>query len=165
MGDEEIAIHEAGHAVAFVRLFPHRVGGDVSIEPDREEMTLGRHAGEELTVPTDTPDDQADAQLVAEAVYCCAGYAAVLAAGNPEARAIEGCDLDFEEAGDYLEVGKTEAVELMQRPENRRAVEFVAKELLQRTRIDGQHLPVIIDFADHKISAEQYQGYLGLLAL
>jgi hypothetical protein len=38
MEAKETAIHEAGHAVAFARLFPHRVCGDVSIEPDHEKL-------------------------------------------------------------------------------------------------------------------------------
>ncbi len=164
MSDEltQTAIHEAGHAVAFVRLFPTLVCGDVSIEPDCEEMTLGRHAGEEWAMFADTPDEQADAHLQNWAVYCCAGYAAVLITGCTEAQAAQCCESDFEEVGDRLELGKREAVELMSRPENIRVVKHVAKELLHRKRIDGDHLPVLIDFADGETTAEQYRAYLSL---
>lgn len=162
MGAEVIgtAIHEAGHAVAFVRLFPARVCGDVSIEP--EEGRLGGHIGEELTVCLNTADEQAEAQFEAEAVYCCAGYAAMLAAGYPEEQAIELCESDFVEAGHRLEVGKRKAVELMRRPENRLAVERVAEELLHRKRLDGDHILVLIDVADGETTVEEYHAYLSL---
>ena len=165
MGDEitRIAIHEAGHAVACVRLFPSRVSDNVSIEPDHEEMSLGRHASEELRVSVHTSDNQADVIFLAEATYCCAGYAALLAAGHSKAQALAGCDQDFDEAGSFLEAGKRDAVELMRRPENLRAVELIAKELLQRKRLNGDHVAVLIDFSDGETTAEEYRAYLGLL--
>ena len=164
MADEKLktATHEAGHAVAFARLFPDLVCGGVSIEPDHEEMTLGRHFGEEMAMFADTPDEQADAHFQNWAVYCCAGYAAVLVTGYTETQAAGGCESDFEGAGRFLEIGKQKAVELVQRPENIRAVKHVAEELLRRKRIDADHLPMLIGFADGEMTAEEYQAYLAL---
>ncbi len=160
MDDQETstAIHEAGNAVAFVRLFPDLVCDSVSIEP--EEDTLGRHFGEEMSLPFDSPDERAESYFNNVAVHCCAGYAATLVAGYSEAQAIKGCENDFEEAGHRLEAGKREAVKLMQCPENRLAVERVVEELLRRRRLDGDHIEVLIDVADGKTTEEEYQQFL-----
>ena len=88
-----------------------------------------------------------------------------MAAGYPEAQAIEGCERDFEEASHLLDVGKRKAVELMRRPENGQAVERVAEELLRRKRLDGDHVAVLIDVADGETTAKQYQMYLSLAGL
>ncbi len=162
MNDEEriTAIHEAGHAVASVRLFPDKLVLGVSIEPEPDKGRLGTHAAEELTVLCSTPDEQAAASFEAEATYSCAGYAAVLAAGYPEAEAIAGCESDFAEAGDLLDIGKSKGVEQMQRPKNLRAVKHVAEELSRLRYLDGEHVEVLIDLADGEMTEEEYQTYL-----
>ncbi len=165
MDDEErkTAIHEAGHAVASVRLFPDRLVLEVSIEPEPDKGLLGKHAADELTVLCSTPDEQAAASFEAEAIYSCAGYAAVLAAGYPEAEAIAGCESDFAEAGDLLDIGKSKAVELMQRPENQQAVKHVADELSRHRCLDGDHVAVLINVADGDMTEKEYQAYLKLI--
>ena len=165
MDDEEriTAIHEAGHAVALVRLFSDRYALDVSIEPEPGKGRLGTHAAEDLTVLCSTPDEQAAASFEAEAIYSCAGYAAVLAAGYPEAEAIAGCESDFAEAGDLLDIGKSKAVELMQRPENQQAVKHVADELSRHRCLDGDHVAVLIYVADGDMTEKEYQAYLKLI--
>ena len=129
-----------------------------TVEPDDDSS--GAHFSEQLTVTDETPDDDAEEQFEAYAAYLCAGYAAVLAAEYPEEQAAEGCDSDFGQAGHRLDVGKRMAVELMQRPENRRAVFHVAEALLRLKCLDQDHLAVIISVADGEMTETEYQEYL-----
>ncbi len=159
------AIHEAGHAVAFTRLWPvGRYGGPLTIVP--KDNTTGRHYAEELWFPaTEDPDESAaqDEELANEAIYCCAGYAAVLVAGYSEAVAVAGFDSDFDQAEGCgsvsLAVSKQRAVELMTRPENVVAVTRLAKELLARGAIGEDDVDILIDVADGKMTEEQYLRY------
>ena len=83
------AIHEAGHAVAWNRLFSDRYMGSVSIIPNHEDGLAGMCEGEGLWGNED------DRHLADHDTYGCAGYAAVLAAGYSEDEAAAGCESDF----------------------------------------------------------------------
>ncbi len=162
------AIHEAGHAVACVRLWETgRVVERVTI--DRTGSQLGSHLAEEITFPADEPETaEQRREFENEAIYSCAGYAALIAAGYDEATAVLGCDPDFDIA-DYvteepLAEIKQEAVALMQRPKNIKAVSRVAEELLQRTTLDPLDVEVLIEIADGDATEDDYQTYLILKA-
>jgi ATP-dependent Zn protease len=90
------AIHEAGHAVAFSRLFPARNLGNVSIIPDHDEGFAGACSSEGLW------GDEDEEHLADHDTYVCAGYAAVLTAGYSEEEAAAGCENDFEEVLETL---------------------------------------------------------------
>jgi len=151
-----VAIHEAGHIVAYIRL---RIdcGGASIIQNDD---SLGRADGEGCAY---TQDD-----AVARVLATCAGYAALVAAGYPEGSAQEGCGSDFEgatEAIDFWQLGslaewKQKAIELMARPENIKAVDLIASALVEKGRLDGDHCQVLVELADGEASPEDYQQYL-----
>lgn len=160
------AIHEAGHAVACLRLWETgRDTGNVTI--DRTGSKLGSHLAEEIIFPANGPVTAEERQeFENEAIYSCAGYAALIAAGYDEATAVLGCDPDFETA-DYvterpLAEIKQKAVALMQRPENIKAVSRIAEELLQRTTLDYWDVEVLIEVADGNVTEEEYQTVLAL---
>lgn len=77
MDEHKTAIHEAGHAVAHIRLFPGMYRGELSIVPNADENQAGYHRElEELTFPwTDEESPEQRAAFENRAIYCCAGYA------------------------------------------------------------------------------------------
>lgn len=51
------------------------------------------------------------------------------------------------------------AIEVMSRPENRRAVLRIAEELMLLGTLDGQDIPVLIDVADGDTTEAEYTQY------
>lgn len=158
----QTAIHEAGHAVAHVRLRLDHDGAHII--PDGESL-LGAAAGEGQRHVWDK--DQAGPVVLA----CCAGYAACLAAGYADDKARAGTEADFVEAGEVIEhwgldggieAWQSESAELMSRPENRAAVALVAEHLLQRKRLDGDYVEVLIGMADGITTEAEFAQYLQL---
>ncbi len=148
---ELTACHEAGHAVAFHRLFPRgRDGGSLSVESDQQKGTAGRHLAEEVFFGLDEDEGVIEDYSRREAVYACAGYAACVAVGHPEDEAASGCNQDFADAeratGD-VPAAKREALALMGQPENVQAVRVVADELLRLGTIEAQILDVLLEHA------------------
>jgi hypothetical protein len=149
----QTAIHEAGHAVAFYRLFENfRMSWYVTIVPDPDDDTLGHHAFEG---DFSNPDRDSDHETCS-----CAGYGAVRASGQEESEATWGCGFDFENVRSDLEAAKARALDLMTRPENVRAVQRLADELLSRETIPGDEIEVLIDVADGELSEEDFQRFL-----
>ncbi len=108
-----------------------------------------------------------DREFENDALYACAGYAAVLAAGYTESEAEEGCGSDFETAekvsSQPLEFIKQEAAAMMRQPENVRAVVRVAEELLKRKTIsDPDEVEIMIEIADGGATEDDYLVYLAL---
>lgn len=160
------AIHEAGHAVAFYRLFSGgRIGGQLTIVPVGNN--LGSHQAEEVSFPwTEQITLEQQEQFHREAVYACASYAALVAAGYSEDEAEQGCQSDFEKAvrcsGEPLDAVRREAVALMSRAENVRAVARIADELMRRKRLDEDEVTILLEVADGNASEEDYSQYLKL---
>lgn len=152
------AIHEAGHAVACLRLFEWRLSEYITIEADNE--SAGHHITEALD------ENEPREILDHDALYACAGYAALVAAGYPEHLAEQGCGSDFSRAeqasSQQLEVVKQQAVVMMQRSENIHAVAIIAEKLEEQRWLDGDHLRVMLDFADGEITETEYGQYLTL---
>lgn len=153
------AIHEAGHAVAHVRLRLDHAGADIIPRGDQ----LGGAAGEGINQVW----DKAGAGPVAIAM--CAGYAARIAAGHSDAEALEGTGQDFEEAqylidfwclADDIEAWKRRAVELMCEPSNKAAVALVAEHLLEHKRLDGDFVDVLVEVADGDATEADLARYL-----
>ena len=159
------AYHEAGHAVAFYRLFGDaaRYGHTLTIEP--HEDLLGSHRAEEL-VFHGVGELTAEQRLAFEneAIYSCAGYAAVLAAGYSDEAALAGCGSDFDKAERAcdvpLNVSKEKAVKLMTLPENTSAVARVADELLSQSTLEWDEVVILIEVADGEATEQDYQRYL-----
>ena len=160
------ACHEAGHAVAFHRLFNNRESGDLTIFPSGG--TAGKHQAEALTFDVDTLIEPAEVEeRENEALYSCAGYAALIVSGHSEEVASLGCESDFHCAQSNsersLDIVKDAAVELMKQPENTRAVALIAGELERRETLDGAHVEVLMELLDGKLTRDEYENYLQLL--
>ena len=91
------AIHEAGHAVAFIRICNSH-HGPVTLKPEGEAPSLGRSVGfglEHIKSPKDA-ENQVFIHL--------AGYAALIAAGEAHDDAATGAEQDLQEARKAIEV-------------------------------------------------------------
>jgi len=90
----------------------------------------------------------------------------VLVAGYSVAEAEAGCESDFDLAVQYsrrpLNRLKQEAVTLLSRPENRRALDRLAAELLQRGTLDWDWAVNLLNLVDGKLTETQYQAYLAM---
>jgi hypothetical protein len=153
MNIEQVAIHKAGHAVAFARLFGDswRLRERLTIEPGGGER--GRRVAEELTnVGSGESLGELLRDFESDAVYACAGFAAVLVAGYSAPDAEGGCGSDFEAATHVsdlpLDEIKSKAVELLRRPENVAAVARLSHELLDCRTLDPIEVDMIIDVSD-----------------
>lgn len=154
----EIAMHEAGHAVACHRLFPDRLSWILTIEPN--EYSFGRIESEYWEFSIDGDLEVAEQYFLDDAVFACAGYGAMKAAGYTDERAQWGCEPDFERAGHRLERAKTKAVALMALPDNIRAVDRLAKELMRHRTLDGDHMGIVIDVSDGGTTEAELAEYL-----
>jgi hypothetical protein len=154
MDETTTAIHEAGHAVAWARLFPTRYVMGVSIVPDYEDGSAGSFEGEHLS------GDEGDEHLAHRDAWLCAGYAAVLTAGYSEDEAAAGCDSDFDDVHDDLATAKSKALELMNQTENVAAVKCIAEELMQRRALHPDHVTLLLDLSDGEVTESEYQQLL-----
>ena len=160
----QIAIHEAGHAVAYARLFPGRPILTATIIPDYDDAAAGyvQHLDDHSFVAASASDDEADDHFERAATFYLAGYAALLAAGESEKVALVGCESDFEQAGDRVDTAKVAALALMAEPANRQAVALVASKLLEWKTLDSDHIAVLIDLADGECTQAEYVEFLAL---
>ena len=161
------AIHEAGHAVAFYRLFGEspRYGHKLTIDP--HEGKLGSHSAEDLVFDGLAPLSADESQAFEnEAIYACAGYAALRAAGYQEDIANSGCQSDFdiaEQTSNFpLVIVKEKAVELMTDAQNISAVERLVGELLSRPTLEWEEGEMLIDLADGGVSEDDYKKYMAM---
>jgi hypothetical protein len=150
------AIHEAGHAVAHIRLGIQQIRA--TIEPVDSDL-------EGSVLADDLISDRDDASAQALALY--AGYAATVAAGTPEDAARIGCDDDFSKAEDLIRswrIGTADelmrrAVDLMSKPENISAVQLVAGELLTSRTLSVELLEALVEVADGNATAQEYEMF------
>ena len=165
MSPGETALHEAGHAVAHVRLDIQQTG--VSIKPVPEQGRLGAVNAEGIENVWDS--EGAQAQVLAY----CAGYAALIAVGLEEARAVEGADDDFDSAVELIEswgldgtieIWKQRAVSMMQEPRNLLAVRTVAERLERDGSLDDQWIDMLVDLADGEISSKEFERFVAFRA-
>ena len=152
------AVHEAGHAVAHVRLKLEFCA--VSIKP--KDGTLGRVIGKGFDHASNRKDGEK------QVVAYLAGWAAVFVETGLAKKANEGVGDDFENARklisrwglERLSVHKDRALRYFELPKNRRAVWRLASELLNRQSIDGDHAEVIVGLADGLATDSEYKRYL-----
>ena len=160
-----VAVHEAGHGVARLRLFPDQYFEDISIA--QEEDSLGR-----LTLSFDTTfvpcflsDEEGEDVFIRDAISACAGYAACVAAGFSEEQALTGCESDFERAGIRKERACELALKLMANGANVRAVRLIADKLLELTTVDHDHISILMQVTDGECSEAEYREYLDMRAI
>lgn len=160
------ALHEAGHCVAFIRLFPNRYGVSVTIVPNEGLDLLGLFLAESVDFPIGDSEPEMTAfhaELELQALCCCAGYAAMIAAGFSQQEAEEGCEIDFYNAKKFSrrpETSKKNAVDLMRQEKNIRAVGRIADELLIRKTIDYDVTEVLVDLIDGETTEEEYRLFV-----
>jgi hypothetical protein len=151
------AIHEAGHAVAHVRLEIDQLS--VSIVPMEDSVGRCRSECEPLS------REAAEKQVLS----FFAGFAAVRAAGHTVQDSEQGCDGDFDAAkrliadwqlpGD-IAAWKESALALFSTMENRRAAALVAEHLLKRQTVDADYVAVLVELSDGDCTDEDFQRYL-----
>lgn len=164
---EATALHEAGHAVAHVRLLDalgNALISHISIVPNPDANTLGHMSAE---------DDPCDASVAAATVtVLCAGYAALVAAGYEDKEARDGAWSDFERAQELIDAWKLDpleacmgkAVMLMLEDRNINAVRTVASEVLVKRRLDGDYIHALIELSDGEITRDDLANFLYLSA-
>lgn len=154
------AIHEAGHGVARLRLFPNEHFDHISIEQDDESLGQIVLASDTTVISKSATIEEGEELFMADAIFACAGYAACVVAGFSEEQALMGCDSDFERAGHRKERACELALELLRRDENVRAVQLIVDKLLELNIIDYDHIGVLLELADGECSEEEYREYL-----
>lgn len=159
---QQTAIHEAGHAVAHVRLEIDYA--DAAIDRPRDGVE-----GEAVAAGAESvwDADAARAQVLAN----CSGYGALVGAGvAPEAASL-GADDDFENATELIESWgltgtldewKARAVALMSEPRNRKAVQVIASELLERKRLDYDLISIFVELSDGTATRADVDRFLDL---
>ena len=153
------AIHEAGHAVAHFRL--NVLQGMATIKPK------GGNLG---SVSAEGKDHVWDAEYARKQVLCyCAGYAALIAADYSDEDAKQGADNDFNIATKLLawlplpstlEEWLSKSVTLMSSPENIRAVDFVAKALMEHETLNADYVDMSVEYVDGKFTEKEWLDYL-----
>ena len=153
------AIHEAGHAVAHVRI--DVLKDQKTIDPG--EGILGSSIAEGKNHVWNAKD-------AAKQVYCyCAGCAALMAIGYSAEVACLGAGDDFENASDLLEMWDlpgtldewlNRSAEFMSEPENIRAVEFVANALMEYKTLDGDYIEMLVEWADGNMTDEEWHQFV-----
>ncbi|MDY0746576.1 hypothetical protein SNE35_18830 [Paucibacter sp. R3-3] len=152
-----VALHEAGHAVAHVRLQIPQLRASI--------IEAGDTVGSVRSQCEVWSRDEAAAMAIAY----CSGYAALVAAGLAETEASAGCDSDFRCVQDLvvawqLEGGldqiKSAAVSMMIKPENSSAVSLVARELLANRTLDDDVIDLLVDVADGHCSRDAFDRFL-----
>lgn len=151
-----VAIHEAGHTVARIRLGLgiHKT----TIEPD--EVSHGAAFGEEAWGGQAASEKQV--------MVACAGYAACISAGFDETTATYGCEQDFAEAAELIEywqsaplsVWQHRTVDLMRKPENVHAVKLLSDVLMQHGAIGSEHSQVLVELVDGEILETDWLNFV-----
>jgi ATP-dependent Zn protease len=167
------ATHEAGHAVAAVRLEIEY--GTATIVPDEKTGTLGAvscddryytHQEEDGLLIGTVSQELVEKQFI----LCFAGYAALIAAGHSEEEALSGTGQDISDAEQLLELvpsaplehWKEEAVALMKRPENINAVRRVANQLIKDCRLLADMIDVLVEVADGNCTEADYERFVSI---
>ena len=149
------AIHEAGHAVAHIRFNIEQY--EATIVPSEGNRGSVTAEGENHVW---SPEDAQNMVLA-----FCAGYAALVAAGWSRKTATRGARNDFDRAEGLIEQWELDgaledwlqkAVALMREPNNRRAVDLIAKELLERKTVPWLDLEDLVRVADGELSEEEF---------
>lgn len=152
------AFHEAGHAVADVR--GEFIPTHVTIEPNDSRLGASGSAY--------GWDDTESARKFL--VSLCAGLAADLELGGDEESARGGANNDLERAEEILEHLAEGTLEtwidaarlFVREPNNWKAIELVAEELLDRGRMLGEEVEILVELADGAVTEDEAARALGI---
>lgn len=172
MDRQTIAIHEAGHAVAAVRLEIDY--GRATIVPDEDAGYLGQVSCDESCFNLEHDDGIGcvgveNSELVEnQIILSLAGYAALIAAGFTEEESMNGTAKDISDAEALLEKmpslplehWKAKAVSLMSHTENINAVQRVANQLLKDHYLARDMIDVLVEVADGISTEEDYERFV-----
>ncbi|UCC45163.1 MAG: hypothetical protein JSU65_04410 [Candidatus Zixiibacteriota bacterium] len=159
MERKHTAYHEAGHAVAHLRL--GILQDKATIQPHANN--LGAVTAEGVEHVWDAED--AHKQLLGY----CAGYAALVAAGYSNDDARSGADDDMENAAELvrkwpsigtLDEGQRQAVTLMSSAENIRAVDYVARALMKHETLEADYMINLVGWADGDMTDEEWLDFI-----
>lgn len=147
-----IAIHEAGHAVAHVRL---RID-QTSVTVIANGNTLGSANADDSVMHKEDAEEHV--------LSLCAGYAACRALGHTEDEARHGCWDDFSKAEDLIqfwELGALDdwlqkALEFCVIPENTAAIRRVADGLMEHKTLGAGYVDLLVDLSDGKITETEF---------
>lgn len=152
------AIHEAGHAVAHVRLGISQ--SLCTIEP------AGAFLGHVVAEGAEHVWTQEEARD--QVIAYCAGYAALVAVGVDQDTAMLGADDDFEHATHLIDFWalqgnlhswRGEAVDFMRDPANRAAVQRVADELMAVKTLDMDDVEILVEIGDGEMTEAEYADF------
>jgi ATP-dependent Zn protease len=164
MSKKDNAYHESGHAVAHEEF--KFISAGVTIIPDKKEHSLGcAHSLDSQDYFR--PGRTVDAKLAGQAVIALlAGYAAQVEYDPAsKAQAVVGASDDFAKAAEIIGIlkrlGQTKDIKIWQREardfvkKHWKAIEMVARELLEVKTLDGQSVEYIIEIAEGKDGARE----------
>jgi ATP-dependent Zn protease len=164
MSKKDNAYHESGHGVADSE-FEFNLDF-ITIIPNKRNHSLGC-AGSLDSQDYFRPDGTVDAKRAGEAIIALlAGYAAQVEYDPAsKAEAVIGASDDFAKAADIIgtlkKLGQTKDIRIWQREardfvkKHWKAIEMVARELLEVKTLDGQSVEYIIEIAEGKDGARE----------
>jgi hypothetical protein len=153
------AYYEAGHAVAQFRFGV----------PDAFSAIDWSEGALERVIVEGKQHVSSAAEAEKQVLCCCAGYAALIAQGLGSEEASQGAADDFENAGELIETWglsgtldewRVRAMELMEKDNNIRAVEFVGDALMKYLTLTAEYVDVLIERADGDVSDEEWREFV-----
>ena len=167
------AYHEAGHAVAHIRLDIYQKKATIKLNPCISDSTEA-----EGTNYVQNNEDAnywalcycAGMEEAEKRVICyCAGYAALIVLGYSDEDAMLGTDDDMENASKLiqfwtlpgaLDEWKQRSIELLSSPENILAVEAIGKALLRYETVEWEYMEQLIELTDGHITEAEWHQFL-----
>lgn len=150
------AIHEAGHALAHIRLGICQ--GSATIVASGVQLGL-----------VSAEDSNWNKEAAAEQVIAlCAGYGALRVCGHDDQAARLGADCDFDKAKHLIEfwgLGDLEewlqkTVEFLGTTENLKALEALSSALLEHQTLGASYMSLLVDYSDGEISEAEWRRYV-----
>lgn len=150
------AIHEAGHALAHIRL---------GILQSKATIVPGdQSAGSVLAEDSAFTEEAAADQIIA----LCAGYGALQIFGHDDEDSRAGAGSDFEKAEeliDFFDLGNLEewlqkTVEFVAAPKNKKAIEMLADGLMKHQTLGASYMDILVDYSDGEISESEWEHYV-----
>jgi len=154
-----VAVHEAGHALAVMRLGLIPLEGDISIF-DEEEGPHGRAQLEQVEFGRGSTDKDISLHAEKEIIADLAGYAALMLLGEPEREACIGFSHDYRQAKGkigYVNINHhtKQTLELLSEGTNPIALQLLATELLKYKTIGYGYAEQVVSVTDGESTWEE----------
>jgi hypothetical protein len=170
---KQTAYHEAGHAVAHIRLDIYQEKATIKRNPgilDSVEAEGKNHVWKDENAKKWALCYCAGIEDAEKRAICyCAGYAAFIVLGYSDEDAILDADDDMENAYELiqfwllpgaLDEWKQKSIALLSSPENIRAVEAIAKALLKYETLEWEYMEQLIELTDGNITEVEWFQFL-----